>query len=144
MKRSLLHTVLCFVALFALGNSQVFAQAQAKSKDQSSKATEKAAEKAPAKKAEAPAAKAADEYRRVPQYFGQIDLTDAQREQIYSIREKHASKLEQLEGQLTTLRETMMRESESVLTASQKTALNKLRAEAKAKSAAKAKAKAKN
>ena len=94
---------------------------------------------ADAKSKSAAAAKASAEFRRVPQYFAQVDLSPDQREKLYSIREKHARKLDQLEAELASERAAAMTESEAVLTAPQRAALNKLRVEGKAKAAAKSK-----
>ena len=138
MRRFFLLNVFCTIALSAMSTSPAVAQAQSKTKDAASKATEKAAEK----KAEAPAAAPA-ESRRVPQYFGQVDLTEEQREKIYAVRAKYAAKQDQLEAQLEEIRASVLRESEAVLTPAQKTALSKLRAEAKAKAKAKSKASSK-
>jgi len=113
--------------------TETLAQATAKSKDTA---------KAPAAKTSEPA-KAAAEFRRVPQYFAQVDLSDEQREKLYSIREKNSKKLDQLEAELAALRATILSDSEAVLTAAQRTNLNKLRGEAKAKATAKSKAAAK-
>jgi Spy/CpxP family protein refolding chaperone len=114
--------------------TETLAQVPAKSKDTA---------KAPATKTSEPA-KAAAEFRRVPQYFGQVDLSDEQREKLYSIREKNSKKLDQLEAELVALRATILSDSEAVLTPAQRTILNKLRGEAKAKASAKSKAAKKN
>jgi Spy/CpxP family protein refolding chaperone len=114
--------------------TETLAQAPAKSKDTA---------KAPATKTSEPA-KASAEFRRVPQYFGQVDLSDEQREKLYSIREKNSKKLDQLEAELVALRATILSDSEAVLTPAQRTILNKLRGEAKAKASAKSKAAKKN
>jgi len=133
MRRFLLLNTFCAIALSAVSASPAMAQAQSKTKGAESKATEKAAEK----KSETPAA---TESRRVPQYFAQVDLTEEQREKIYAVRAKYSAKQDQLEAQLEEIRATILRESEAVLTPSQKTALAKLRSEAKAKAKAKTKA----
>lgn len=133
MRRFFLLNVFCTIALSAMSTTPVLAQAQSKTKGAEPKVAEKAVEK----KAAAPAA---SESRRVPQYFGQVELTDEQREKIYALRAKYAAKQDQLEAELEELRATVLRESEAVLTPAQKTALAKLRTEAKAKAKAKSKA----
>lgn len=72
--------------------------------------------------------RAVDPTRRVPDYFGQLGLTDAQRESIYKVRAKHQPKIDALEKQLEDLREQMVKECESVLTASQQKLLEERRA----------------
>ena len=83
--------------------------------------------------------RANDPSRRVPNHFGQIGLTDAQRETIYRIQTKHQAKIDELEKQLEELRAEALRECEAVLTPAQKKALAERRAratEARAKRAA--------
>ena len=96
----------------------------------------------PRKKADT--GKAAEDYRRVPQYFGQVNLTEEQRESIYAIREKYARRQAQLEEELATIRDSVLRESEAVLNKEQRDRLIQLRGQAKAKASAKAKAKTKS
>lgn len=88
--------------------------------------------------------KSAEDYRRVPQYFGQVNLTQEQRETIYGIREKYARRQAQLEEELASIRDNVLRESEAVLTREQRDRLIQLRGQAKSKAAAKAKAKTKS
>ncbi|MFM7127761.1 MAG: hypothetical protein ACKO0V_00205 [bacterium] len=85
--------------------------------------------------------KNAADYRRVPQYFGQVDLSDEQREKIYSVRERYAVQQAKLEEELASLQDKVMRECEAVLTAEQRNELTRLRGEAKAKANAKSKSK---
>ncbi len=87
--------------------------------------------------------KDAADYRRVPQYFGQVGLSDEQREKIYSVRERYAIQQAKLEEELASLQDKVMRECEALLTPEQRTELTKLRGEAKAKAKAKAKSKTK-
>ena len=134
MRSNLICSLLLGLAISVMTGTETLAQATAKSKDTA---------KAPAAKTSEPA-KAAAEFRRVPQYFGQVDLSDEQREKLYSIREKNAKKLDQLEAELAALRATILSDSEAVLTPAQRTNLNKLRGEAKAKASAKSKNAAKN
>lgn len=78
-----------------------------------------------------PAAKRAnDPSRRVPNHFGQLSLTDAQRETIYRLQAKHQAKIDDLEKQLDDLRAESLRECEAVLTPAQKKALADRRARA--------------
>lgn len=86
--------------------------------------------------------KDAADYRRVPQYFGQVGLSDEQREKIYGVRERYAVQQAKLEQELADLQDKVMRECEAVLTPAQRTELTKLRGEAKAKAKAKSKNKA--
>ncbi len=106
-----------------------------------------ATSKAQAKKA---AAKAEPGVRRLPPGYGQLELSEEQREKVYAVQEKHAAELARLNQQITELRAKINTESEAVLTPAQRTQLNRYRAEGKAKSKAaakeepKAKAKTKN
>jgi Spy/CpxP family protein refolding chaperone len=134
MRSNLICSLLLGLSISVMTGTETLAQAPAKSKDTA---------KAPAAKTSEPA-KAAAEFRRVPQYFGQVDLSDEQREKLYSIREKNSKKLDQLEAELVALRATILSDSEAVLTPAQRTILNKLRGEAKAKASAKSKAAKKN
>lgn len=76
------------------------------------------------------AKRAFDPTRRVPNYFGQLGLTDAQRESIYKIQARHMPKIEELEQQIEGLRTKMIHECESVLTPSQKQMLAERRSSA--------------
>jgi hypothetical protein len=71
-----------------------------------------------------------DPTRRVPYYFGQLGLSDAQKESIYKIQAKHQPQFEALEKQLEELRAGMVKECESVLTDAQRTMLNERRTSA--------------
>jgi hypothetical protein len=102
----------------------------------------------PAPKAGGPAAKRpADPARRVPDLFGQLGLTNEQRESIYKIRAKHLVKIEELRKQLAEANKTMLEECETVLTDSQKQLLDQrekiAREAAKARREARAKTNAK-
>lgn len=133
MRSNLICCMLLGMAISVMTATESMAQTTAKSKDTA---------KSPAARSTEPA-KASAEFRRVPQYFAQVDLTDEQREKLYSIREKHSKKLDQLEAELAALRATILSDSEAVLTPAQRSNLNKLRGEAKAKATAKSKAAAK-
>lgn len=56
-----------------------------------------------------------DPARRVPNLFGQLGLSDVQKESIYKIQGKHMPKIDALEKQVEDLRQ-MLKECESVLT----------------------------
>lgn len=88
-------------------------------------------------KADAPAVKRNyDPARRVPDYFGQIGLTNEQRETIYKIRGKHQQQINELEKQIEALQAQMLKECESVLTDAQKQILeHRRRAAAEGKKA---------
>src|SRR5437868_9045369 len=74
-----------------------------------------------ATKSDAPAAKKKnDPSRSVPNYFGQVGLTDEQRETIYKIQGKHQARIDELERQIDEIQAQMLRECEGVLTDTQK------------------------
>jgi hypothetical protein len=73
-----------------------------------------------------------DPARRVPNFFGQLGLSDAQKESIYNIQGKHMPKIDALEKQLEDLRAQMLKECESVLTGPQKQMLGERRSNAAA------------
>ena len=75
----------------------------------------------------APAKRTFDPVRRVPVYFGQLGLTDEQRESIYKIQAKHFPKIEALEKQIAEIRAQNLTECEGGLTASQKALLEQKR-----------------
>jgi hypothetical protein len=83
----------------------------------------------------APAKRSFDSARRVPAYFGQLGLTDEQRESIYKIQGTHFPKIDSLEKQIAAIRAQNLTECEALLTASQKTLLEQKR-EAGGRSAA--------
>ena len=60
-----------------------------------------------------------DPARRVPNLFGQLGLSDVQKESIYKIQGKHMPKIDALEKQIEDLRAQMLKECESVLTGPQ-------------------------
>jgi Spy/CpxP family protein refolding chaperone len=74
------------------------------------------------------AKKAFDPARRVPAYFGQLGLSDEQRESIYKVQGKHMPKIDALEKQIEQVRGEMLRECEAVLTPEQKKLLEQRRA----------------
>lgn len=66
--------------------------------------------------------------RRVPAYFGQVGLTTQQREAIYTIRGKYASRQSELKRQLEQLQLQELTECESVLNPAQRAQLTERRA----------------
>jgi len=71
--------------------------------------------------------------RRVPQYFGQVDLTREQREKILAEQDTWNAQISELEKQIAALKEKRDAAVEAVLTAEQKKKLNDLRAAARKK-----------
>jgi hypothetical protein len=83
--------------------------------------------------------KTSDPTRRVPAYYGQLGLSDSQRESIFKIQDKHAPRIDALEKQIEAIRGQMNTEFEAVLTSAQKKMLDQRRAaaaEARAKKSA--------
>lgn len=64
--------------------------------------------------------------RRLPSYYGQVGLSDAQREAIYRLQEAYAEQLDVLEKQLETLKGRRDQEIENVLSPAQKQRLRQL------------------
>jgi hypothetical protein len=91
----------------------------------------------PAEKSDAPTIKRTyDPARRVPDYFGQIGLTNEQREAIYKIRARHQQKLDELEKQVAAIHAQLLTECEAVLTDAQRQLLeHRRRAAAEGKKA---------
>lgn len=83
--------------------------------------------------------KNAKNFRRVPQYFGQVGISDQQRETIYAIREKYAIRQAQLEEELAGIQDKILIECEAVLTPEQRNTLIRLKGEAKAKASSRTK-----
>jgi Spy/CpxP family protein refolding chaperone len=84
---------------------------------------------------------------RLPAYYGQVDLKDEQREEIYDIQNGYKSKIEKLEKELADLKTKMNKEMEGVLTRTQKSKLKKLRSgssSSKSKSSTKSSSKSKS
>lgn len=77
-----------------------------------------------------PAKRAFDPTRRVPNYFGQLGLTDAQREAIYKIQAEHQPRIEELEKQLEEVRADSLKECEAVLNEAQRKMLTERRSAA--------------
>ena len=82
------------------------------------------------------AKKAYDPSRRVPAFFGQIGLSQDQKEEIYKTRAKYLEKIAILQKQIDEIKVEEMKECESKLSESQKLLLNvRRRAAAEAKQA---------
>src|SRR5262249_24861325 len=63
-------------------------------------------------KSKAKGKKTSEPTRRVPPYFGQIGLTDTQRESIFKVQGKHQPKIDTLQKQIDSIRAQMMEECE--------------------------------
>ncbi|MFK7778093.1 MAG: hypothetical protein QM501_08235 [Gimesia sp.] len=73
---------------------------------------------------------------RVPPYFGKLNLTKEQRSKIYEIKAGYKSQIDSLKKQLAELSKKQNSECAGVLTASQKSDLDKFRSDAASKRAA--------
>jgi Spy/CpxP family protein refolding chaperone len=71
--------------------------------------------------------KKGDPSRRVPDYFGQIGLTPAQKDTIYQVRKKHQETIDGLRKQISESESKSLAECEAVLTETQKKLLENLR-----------------
>jgi hypothetical protein len=78
--------------------------------------------------------------KRLPAYYKDI-VDGTQREKIYALQEKYDAQIDVLADQIKAIQKQRDTEFESVLTAEQKSKLEKARADAKAKAAEKAAAK---
>ncbi len=67
---------------------------------------------------------------RLPNYFGKIGISTAQREKIYAIQSQYRMQMEELEKQIQALREMQVEDIQAVLTDDQKSLLGKLLDEA--------------
>jgi len=74
---------------------------------------------------------------RLPNNYGKLGLTDAQRQKIYSTQAKYGEQIDALIKQVEELRQKRDAEIEAVLTPEQRENLKKLTAETAKKSAAK-------
>lgn len=91
-----------------------------------------------------PPAKGEDKLKgRLPNNYGKIDLTMAQRDKIYAIQNGYDAQLDALKEQMKQLVAKRDADIDAVLTAEQKSKLESLRAEAKKKSEEKLDAKKK-
>jgi len=69
--------------------------------------------------------------RRLPNYYGQIGISDRQRERIYGLQAEYNSEIEELQAQIDTLKAERDAEIESVLTDVQKRRLDVRKEEAR-------------
>ena len=110
-------------------------KAETPPKAASNPAKEASTKEASAKEAPGKAAPGKAKGRLPPQY-GKLNLTDAQRDQIYAIQGRFKEQIEQLEKQLKEAQAKEDTEIEGVLTAEQKTQLDALLEAAQQKKAA--------
>lgn len=61
-----------------------------------------------------------DDRPRLPRYYGQLGLSDAQREKIYGIQRRHAENITKLQKQLSDAKALRETETQQVLTPEQK------------------------
>ena len=69
----------------------------------------------------------------LPRYFGQVALSQQQRDQIAKVQRKHQARLEELEREIEQTKATMLGECEAVLTPVQRQLLSDLRKAEKSK-----------
>lgn len=121
-----------FGALWFAGN---WTQAQEKGASEKGSAEKPAAKaiKEPAPVKDSPT-KLTNARRRLPRYYGKLGLSEAQREKIYGVQDKHAVEIEKLEKQLADLKEKQEAECRKVLTAEQKKQLSESLEAAKSRS----------
>ena len=91
-----------------------------------------------AKKTEGPKAPAKRKVR-LPNHYGKLNLTDAQREKIYQIQKDYKAQIDSLKKQLAEIDAKKDAECEEVLSASQKSILEEILAQIQKKRAAKKK-----
>lgn len=113
--RNISRQLTALTLALAITTGTLTAMAQTKSKAGASKGKAVAEEKEKSR------------YNRLPTYFGQLELTDEQKESVYAVKTEYGTKIEALEEELKKLKEEMNEEVEGVLTSAQKTALAKLR-----------------
>ena len=97
---------------------------------------------APAKETTAEKKEDKKPVNRLPNNYGKLNLTDAQKDKVYAIQEKYDVQLDALEEQIKSLKAKRTAETEAVLTPEQKKALKDITDDAKEKAASKAKEKA--
>lgn len=127
------------LAAMVLGSGLALAQSPANSKSAATKSTNGV----DSTRTAADVSKSSRNFRRVPPYFGQVGITDEQRETIYSIREKYAIRQAQIEEELAGIQDKIQVECEAVLTPEQRTELIRLKGAAKAKAKSRTKSSAK-
>lgn len=64
--------------------------------------------------------------RRLPNNYGKLDLSDAQKEKIYSLQDKYGDQIDALQTQIDKLKEKRDTEIRNVLTTKQKQDLSKV------------------
>lgn len=70
---------------------------------------------------------------RVPPHYGKLNLTQEQKNKIYQVQASYKSQIDSLKKQLADLNSKRKAECKSVLTASQKTMLDKILSEVASK-----------
>ncbi|MFW6125155.1 MAG: hypothetical protein ACOC46_03315 [Pirellulales bacterium] len=80
----------------------------------------------PAAKAKAKAKAKRNPFRRLPNYFGQIGLSDEQREEIYAIQAEYGPKIRELQQKIAALRDHRDEAARAVLTDAQREQLDEL------------------
>lgn len=84
----------------------------------------------------AAAKSAADKYKRLPTYFGQLDLDEDQKQAVFKVRSEIGPKIDSLEEEIAKLKEEMNAGCEKVLTTAQKKTLAELQDKSKKPEAA--------
>lgn len=64
---------------------------------------------------------------RLPNYYGQLGLTEVQRQRIYALQLDYGKKIDELEAQLAALRAKRDQDCEAVLSEGQRTKLAEIR-----------------
>lgn len=77
--------------------------------------------------------KESSKYHRLPTHFGKLELKEEQVQEIYGIKEMMGPRIDELAKQLAELKEEQKDKIKDVLTRTQVTALNKLKAGAEDK-----------
>lgn len=70
-------------------------------------------------------------YRRLPNYYGQIGISERQRERIYALQAQYNSQIEELEARIDNLKSARDADIEAVLTDTQLRRLEGRREEAR-------------
>ena len=110
------------VSLFVGG--MVLSQADAQAGD-TNPAKPAAAKKAPAEKA---AKKPAKQRGRLPNFYGQIGLSDEQRDKVYGIQQQYRDQIRDLQQKLNELKDKQTAEIDAVLTPDQLKKVEELKA----------------
>ena len=108
------------------------AKKSAKGKSKSTKAAAKPGAKSKSRKASAAKStkgrsRQTTSARRLPKHFGQLALTDDQRDKVYAVQAKYLKQIAQLQDRIKTLRAKMSKDAEGVLTSAQKRSYSKLK-----------------